>query len=315
LTPFDTPITEADGVLSGPFRTPRQMLGAQAYDGHSSIHDDATARQFGFEGGAIEGPTHFSQLAPLGCAIWGPEFLASGRLSIHFQNPAFDGDRVQAFLRRPAAGATEAEIWATRSDGVELLRGAASVGAGAPSALELRLRALPALSEPVILADVKVGMTTPRLRVCMTPDQRMGDLYPFTLQEKLSRITETSPWYSQASPWGGPIVPFEMISVLMQHRFPPGDDFPARRPSVDLFVDQEIRLLAGPVFVGTGYDVGREVIFLSGSRRTESIWTRTTLYEAGTDHEVAHMLLNLASLKESYPRYAEEHAALYGSTA
>jgi hypothetical protein len=232
---------------------------------------------------------------------------------VHFQHAAFEGDLVQASIRRPAAGAAEAEIWATRSDGLELLRGTASIGAGAPSALELRLAALPPLSQPVILADVKIGMTTPRIRVRMTPDQRMGDLYPFTLREKLSRITEMSSWYSDASPWGDPVVPFEMISVLMQHRFPPGEDFPARRPSVDLFVDQEIQTLSKPVFVGAEYDVSREVIFLSGSRRTESIWARTTLYEAGTDLEVARMLLNLASLKDSYPCYAEEHAALYGS--
>jgi hypothetical protein len=315
LTPFSTPLAESNGILSGPSRTPRQMLGAQEYDGHGSIHDDAVAQRFGFKGGTIEGPTHLSQFAPLGYAVWGPEFFSSGRLSVHFQNPAFEGDWVRVSMRRPAGGATEAEIWATRSDGLELLRGTASIGASAPSALELRLAALPPLSQPVILADVRVGMTSPRVRVCMTPDLRMGDLYPFTLQEKLSQITETSPWYSEASPWGGPILPFEMISVLMQHRFPPGTDFPARRPSVDLFVDQEIQMLSTPVFVGTEYDVGREVIFLSGSRRTESIWVRSTLYEAGTDHEVARMLLNLASLKDSYPRYAEEHAALYVSSA
>jgi hypothetical protein len=272
LTPFSTPLAESNGILSGPSRTPRQMLGAQEYDGHGSIHDDAVAQRFGFKGGTIEGPTHLSQFAPLGYAVWGPEFFSSGRLSVHFQNPAFEGDWVRVSMRRPAG-------------------------------------------QPVILADVRVGMTSPRVRVCMTPDLRMGDLYPFTLQEKLSQITETSPWYSEASPWGGPILPFEMISVLMQHRFPPGTDFPARRPSVDLFVDQEIQMLSTPVFVGTEYDVGREVIFLSGSRRTESIWVRSTLYEAGTDHEVARMLLNLASLKDSYPRYAEEHAALYVSSA
>lgn len=32
---FDTPITEADGVLFGPLRTPQQMLAVQEYDGHT----------------------------------------------------------------------------------------------------------------------------------------------------------------------------------------------------------------------------------------------------------------------------------------
>ena len=62
---FNTPITETGDALVGPWRTPMQMLTAQVYDEHASIHDDSTAQKFGFQGGAIEGPTHFSQFAPL----------------------------------------------------------------------------------------------------------------------------------------------------------------------------------------------------------------------------------------------------------
>ena len=52
---FATEIAENDGVLSGPWRQPKQMLHAQTYDSHASIHDDATARKLGFQGGTIEG--------------------------------------------------------------------------------------------------------------------------------------------------------------------------------------------------------------------------------------------------------------------
>ena len=38
---FDTEITESDGLLAGPWRKPKQMLHAQTYDSHASIHDDA----------------------------------------------------------------------------------------------------------------------------------------------------------------------------------------------------------------------------------------------------------------------------------
>jgi len=47
------------------------MLSDQSYDDHASIHDDMTAQKLGFKGGTIEGPTHFSQLAPLGEAVFG----------------------------------------------------------------------------------------------------------------------------------------------------------------------------------------------------------------------------------------------------
>jgi hypothetical protein len=276
---FATAITENDGVLAGPFRGPKQMLAVQEYDGHASIHDDATAQKLGFKGGTIEGPTHFSPFAPLGCAVWADRFLANGCLSAHYRAPMFEGEQAQAFLRRPAAGQAQGEIWMLRADGTEILRGTASVGPDfPPSALETRLKELSPLADPVILADVKVGMTSPRIPVRMDPDQHMGALYPFSLDQKLGKITEPSPWYSGAdNPWGRAIVPIEMISVLMQYTSR-GWSFPTRGPAVGLFADQEIRLLDGPVFVGEPYEVVREIIFMSGSRRTESMWTRSTLY-------------------------------------
>jgi len=48
---FDTIITETSDSLVGPWRRPHQMLNAQVYDSHASIHDDATAQRLGFQGG------------------------------------------------------------------------------------------------------------------------------------------------------------------------------------------------------------------------------------------------------------------------
>ena len=41
---FRIEIVERDNLLVGPWRSPRQMLHAQVYDSHASIHDDATGR-------------------------------------------------------------------------------------------------------------------------------------------------------------------------------------------------------------------------------------------------------------------------------
>ena len=54
------------------------------------------------------------------------------------------------------------------------------------------------------------------------------------------------------------------------------------------------RLLRGPLFVGESYTTEREVVFLSGSKRTESMWVRTTVFGAD-GAAVATMLLNLSS--------------------
>ncbi|MGE0288226.1 MAG: hypothetical protein AB7I42_17980 [Bradyrhizobium sp.] len=308
---FDTEIAESNGMLSGPWRKPKQMLHAQTYDSHASIHDDATAQKLGFQGGTIEGPTHFSQFAPLGERIWGKEWFETGCLSAHYRNPVFEGEEVQASIEVPRPGQTICTIGMTRKDGTEILRGTASVGRDVTeTALSQRLKELKPLADPVILRDIKVGMKTDRQRVKMDFDQYMGDLYPFSLAEKLKVITEPSPYYSGGdNPWGRPIVPFEMLSVLFQYRARE-DRLPVRGPAVGLFADQEIRLLRGPLFVGESYTTEREVVALSGSRRTESMWVRTMVFGAD-GAPVATMLLNLASIKQSYAPYEQEYAALY----
>jgi hypothetical protein len=308
---FTTELIERDNLLVGPWRSPKQMLHAQVYDSHASIHDDATAKKLGFQGGTIEGPTHFSQFAPLGERIWGQQWFESGCLSAHYRNPVFEGEEVQAWFEKPKPGDKVCAIGMTRRDGTEILRGTASVGDVSETALGKRLGELKPLTDPVILADLKVGMKTPRQKVKMDFDQHMGDLYPFSLAQKLKVITEPSAYYSQElNPWGRAIIPMEMLSVLFQYRARE-DKLPIRGPAVGLFADQEIRLLRGPLFPGETYTTEREVVALSGSRRTESAWMRTTVFDSD-DAPVATMLLNMASLKDSYANYEQEHKRLYG---
>jgi hypothetical protein len=312
---FKTTIAESADSLAGPWRRPHQMLHAQTYDSHASIHDDATAQKLGFQGGTIEGPTHFSQFAPLCERLWGQAWFETGCISAHYRNPSFEGEEVQAILAKPEPGQTQSAIQMVKRDGTEVLRGTASVGDGKqPTALEQRLTELKPLADPVILRDVKVGMKTARQTVRMDFEQNMGDLYPFSLADKLKVITEPSPYYRDTdngskNPWGRPIIPIEMLSVLFQYRSKQ-DRLPMRGPAVGLFADQEIRLARGPLFAGEDYQTEREVIALSGSRRTESLWVRTMVYASG-DVPVASMLLNLASIKDSYARYSREYAELY----
>jgi len=314
--PFDTPIHDSTDALIGPLRAPRQMLATQSYDSHASIHDDATAQKLGFKGGTIEGPTHFSQFVPLCVATWGVRWLEEGCLSAHYRNPCFEGEQVRAYLAKPSDGATQTKIWMQREDGTEILRGTASIGANnAPSALQQRISELKPPEKLVILRDVRVGMKTTRLRIRMGATQNMGNLYPFSLADKLKVITENSPWYSAetagTAPWQRAIIPMEIISVLLNHA---RDEkyFPIHGPVVGLFADQEIRLIRGPLFIGEDYEIEREVVALSGSRRTESMWILTRVMKPGADEVVATMLLNSASLKDSYANYAVELAQLDG---
>ena len=306
---FETEIEDTTDALIGPWRQPRQMLNAQTYDSHASIHDDATAQKLGFKGGTIEGPTHFSQFAPLCERLWGRQWFETGCISAHYRSAVYEGEEVQAIVEKPAGDSRHGAIRMLKRDGTEVLRGSVSVGLDAPpSALDIRLTELKPLTDAVILRDVTVGMTTAPQVVRMDLDQHMGNLYPFSLAEKLKVITEPSPYYTSVSPWGRAIIPVEMLSVLFQHKAKE-DGLPVKGPAVGLFADQEIRLLHGPLFVGEDYRVARKVVALSGSKRTESLWVRTEVYDS-SDALAATMLLNLASLKESYAAYDEEYAQL-----
>jgi hypothetical protein len=72
---------------------------------------------------------------------------------------------------------------------------------------------------------------------------------------------------------------------------------------VGLFADQELRMVDGPLFVGEDYLIRREVVALSESKRTESYWVRTRIFDAGGRRFKAEMLLNHATLKQSLAGY------------
>lgn len=298
---FDTPI-----ALAGPLREPRQMLADQEYGGHSSIHDDAMAEKLGFRAGPIEGPTHFSLFPPLMAEIWGQAWFERGCLSSHYLNMVVEGEQTRAFAEIPPEGATSTRVWAEKADGTPVLEASASIGPD-ETLLEKRMAALRPPGKLLILEDLKVGMTGARdERVRMDPDQNMGALYPFSLNQKLAAITEASPWYSDAaaSPWGRAILPLEMLSVLFEYSSREAA-FPVKGPAVGLFADQQIRLIDGPLFVGEEYVLRREIAALAESKRTESYWVRTRVFDASGSQQVAEMLLNHATLKHSYAGYAD----------
>jgi hypothetical protein len=299
---FATEIT-----LSGPVRAPAQMLAEQSYDGHPSVHDGGTAASLGLSGAPIEGPTHFSQFDPLAVALWGDAWFEHGCISAHFRNMVVAGEQVQASLT--TTGPTTATIEAHTTDGRPVLTGTASVGPDHPETeLDARRGRQGDPGELFIVDQLEVGArVVDDEPVAITHDDGNGPLYPFSLAQKLEQITEPHPWYTPAggrsSPWGRAVVPMEMISVLANKA---GRGFPVRTPSLGLFLDLEVRLLAGPVFVGQPYRVEREIVGLSQSRRTESYWTRTTLTDADTGTAAAVVLLHSGVFKESFPDYPAE---------
>jgi hypothetical protein len=305
---FATEIT-----LSGPLRSPAQMLEEQ-HDGagRSSIHDEGTAAGLGLAGAPIEAPTHFSQIDPLAATLWGRAWFERGCISCHLRTMVVEGEQVQASLT--TTGPSSARVEAHKADGTPVLTGTASVdrGQGHPQTeLDARLASQTDPGELFVVDRLHVGMRiVDAYPASVDHTAGNGPAYPFSLAEKLERITEPHPWYTREggahSPWGRAVLPLEMVSVLAAKA---GGVWPVRGPALGLFLDLEIRLVEGPVFVDQTYTVEREVVGLSQSRRTESYWTRTTLTDTSTGAVAAVVLLHSGVFKESYAGYPRERLA------
>ena len=299
---FDTEIVRDGESWTGPLRAPAQMLAEQEYAGHTSVHDDETAARLGLAGAPIEGPTHFSQIDPLAVERWGQAWFEQGCVSSHFLNMVVEGEHVRAALEPVTA--TLARVTVEKADATPVLTGTASIGLDDPTELdERRRRGLDDPGELHIVDQLELGMqvSVPE-PVIMGFDDHNGSLYPFTLAQKLERITECSSWYRPDgdSPWGRPIVPTEMISVIA-HRS--NAHFPVRGPAIGLFIDLEVRFVDGPVFVDRPYSVQHTVVGVGQSKRVESYWTESTITDAESGVHAATVLLHQGVFKASYAQY------------
>jgi len=296
---FDTPITRDGDALVGPFRAPRQMLAEQEYDGHTSVHDDATADKLGLPGAPIEGPTHFTQFDPLAVELWGQQWFERGCISAHFETMVIEGEEVQATVT--STGAATARGIATKRTGEPVLSASLTLG-DEPTELGERLARMLAkdVGELFIVDRLEIGWMSPASTASMGYDESNGNLYPFSLADKVRLMTEPSPWYvpGEPSPWDRSVVPTEMLSVLAHKG---GVHLPVRGPAVGLFIDLEVQRHA-PVFVGDTYSLTHEVVGVGQSRRVESYWTRTRL-NAVDGSPVATVLLHQGVFKASYAEY------------
>ncbi len=298
---FATEIIRRGSTLTGPARSPVQMLAEQSNDGAASVHDDEVAAKLGLAGAPIEGPTHFSQIDPLGFGLWGNAWFETGCISSHFRTMVVEGESVVASLTDLGDG--RGEIAAAKGDGTPVLTGSASVDPAAPTALRVRMAEMQQRDpgELHIIDQLSVGDRSVRegQRIDMTTWNGHG--YPFSLRQKLDHITESSSWYESGdNPWGRPIIPFEMFSVLTNKQLGMKK---VRRPANGLFVDLEVAAVDGPLFVDQAYVVETEILCIGQSRRVESYWTESTVVEEDSGRHAATVLLHQGVFKASFPGY------------
>lgn len=282
-------ITHESGVLTGPVVAGRNW----SAEAEGSIHNDAVASKLGFRGGTVAGNIHMDQFVPLLLAAYGDAWFERGWLSLYFQNATTDGEPVRARANEPENGGP-IEVWMTREDGLEVMRG--NAGLGDPSVSALRNRDLRA-SDPAALrivggahAGLALGPETARI------DAKRRD-------ERLERglISAPLPEYRGSERWGGPLAsPSSIVELLW---FTPTQAL--RRhigKAVGLFGAIEVAQLEGPVRVDRDYEVSAEVVAVGESPKTEFVWFDA---EARDDEgrAVASMRMQLRFMKASSKAY------------
>ena len=111
-------------------------------DSENKIHDDATARRYGFAGGLVPGVTVYAYLThPLAEAL-GPAWLQRGTANVRFVKPILDGQEVCVtgeITTRDPQGGLSATVRAVTATSGECATLTATVPAGSPTPLNVAL--------------------------------------------------------------------------------------------------------------------------------------------------------------------------------
>src|SRR5712671_5872206 len=75
-----------------------------AHDSENKIHDDATARRFGFSGGLVPGVDVYGYMSHLPITRWGRAWLERGTAECRFFKPVYDGDAATVTARDSGGG-------------------------------------------------------------------------------------------------------------------------------------------------------------------------------------------------------------------
>jgi hypothetical protein len=101
-----------------------------AHDSDNKIHDDATARRFGFGGGLVPGVDVYGYMTHMPVARWGRAWLEQGTAECRFFKPVYDGETATVIAGEDGEGL---EI-VVESRGERCATGRAALPATAPAA-------------------------------------------------------------------------------------------------------------------------------------------------------------------------------------
>ncbi len=267
-----------------------------------SIHDDATATEFGFRAGTVAGDIHLEQFGGILVSAFGPQWFESGSLSMYFMHATADAEPVEAILdigdsNTPLVNAQISAHMET-PEGTRVAEGTASVGESAvPTALYSRDR------RPVEPSALKMlRHATPGRPLETFTRQAPGN--DQILRHSRGIMTAPLDWYVEESPWGKPICsPLTSCRLLVA-----GMTDTIERECGDfvgLYGAIEIRHHNGPLMLETDYTITGRVLNVSQTPKTEVLWLTTEARRAGDENgePIASLTMMTRLLKDSSPLY------------
>jgi hypothetical protein len=208
----------------------------------NKIHDDATARRYGFRGALVPGVTLYAYLTEPLVAALGPAWLERGTATVRFHRPVMDGEEMHvtgSVTARDARSITAGVTGATAPE-PEAATLTTTLPAGSPTPVNL------AMYRQAPLPESRPEATRAYLQALDalgTPVNRYDEA---TAAEWLERVDDPLPLYRGSRGWVHPA----------------------------FFLDQANKALRQNVQVGPWIHVGSVVRHLGGARVGEMLATR-----------------------------------------
>ena len=224
-----------------------------------SIHDDARARELGFRGGFVPGPTVAEAVVPAILARFGKRWFEGGWYDLKFIAPVYVNDEVRE-VATPGRHDETIDVELRTRDGRLTCGGRAGLGTEVPWHPEL---------------DGQRGgdAAFPDLELGTEGDEREFAVEAGDFATELAGAGSDSPWFRESSPWGGPIVP--TIGLFWQCRRLQG--LPIGRGVKPPGINADFQIvMERPVLVGQPYRVKTRLADKGVSRRC---WFRSVEFE------------------------------------
>jgi acyl dehydratase len=236
----------------------------------NKIHDDATARRYGFRGALVPGVTIYAYLTEPIVAAFGPAWLERGTASVRFLKPVMDGEELTAtgvVTARGARGAGATVTGATAAE-PEAATLSATLPAGAPTPVNLAMyRAAP-------LPEARPDATREALLAIDALGTPVNRYDAAAAAEWLERVGDPLALYRGRDGWVHPA----------------------------FFLDQANRALRQNVRLGPWIHVGSVIRHLSGARVGETLTTRGRVRSLFEKKDRQFVELDLAIVAGTGPR-------------